>query len=663
MRDKILSGAILLIAALGIFSCLDGGLFPAGSAAAYLLLMIVPGILLQRFFDITDNPLEIILSGLILSPVLAGLACMIGMVAGLSAAATALVVATLISAMALLFALRRHILRDDREFSGAQMAVLAAVIGVFCALVGFLLLPSEYWRLHSDGWFHAAVVSQIADYGIPPQDPYFYDLPLQYFWVYHVLVLVTSQAAKIDPTLVMAFINIQGLAGFCLASFLLSVHYRKRFFHGISSMLVAVLGMNALFWLFLPVKLLRVFTGDVRGTEEASRILTLSPLNIETARRFLDIYFNRQYLLDKFIVITAFSLGLALTAAAWYGATRSLANKNAFPLLFTFLVFVGLVAFHTVAALIMLVGFGGGFLLLTIHRFHSHRRIAKRSMLMILILFASVIIMSPYLYLVTHGKESGGLLPFAISFERIAGLVITCALVMILAAFQWKKIAADRSHEARFFMFATLTTLIFCVLVILPGPNTYDKPPFFVFFPLAIAGGWTLAELTGHSRSFLRNKAMIAAIFILLLMPTNLIAMLGYFYTPTGPVVTACEADVAAWVRTNTPRDAIIIDSDDRVFLLVAGPRRYYYGRHGYAVQWNYRNNEMARRRAVVSNIYQPGPLGRSTLAALSAIEPKVYVIERKGESGTNSGDDFTQRQTFMNLVYTTIGCKFTDKS
>jgi len=78
----------------------------------------------------------------------------------------------------------------------------------------------------------------------------------------------------------------------------------------------------------------------------------------------------------------------------------------------------------------------------------------------------------------------------------------------------------------------SICIIVYSLLIILPGPNKYDKPPFFVFYPLAIVGGWTLAELPGRGKSFFSKKAVVVLLMIVLFLPVNLLAMLGYINTP-----------------------------------------------------------------------------------------------------------------------------------
>lgn len=648
MRRAIFLAILAIVTGFGVYSCAEDGIFVPGLVSAYLLFMLLPGAGLYLLIEKEPNRLELILSSVVLSPILTGLAVVLAMALGI-AVQTAVVVVALASFVVAAAALVPKVSFGGRTGVSAREAlVLAGIIVIFCILIGYLPFTEEWWRIRSDAWFHSAVIAQIAEYGIPPQDPYFLGMPLQYMWVYHVYVLALSQATNIPPTFVMPLFNVQAIIGFILATYLLSFHFRKRFAHGISSALTALLGMNALFWLFLPIKLGRAFTGEVRGMEELSRIFMFDPFNIHTVRSFLSFGSNQVFFLDKFIVMTPFSFGLCFMAAAWYGVAKCFGRKGAFPIVLTFLVSTGMLAFHTVAGIIMLASFMTGLVLLQLNRSQMDRKAINTSLMLLVALTASAVVLSPYLYALLHGKESTQLLPFGISFKKTLGIVISCALGLILAAFQVKKLLADRVPGTRAFLFISLCTIIFCLIIVLPGPNQYDKPPFFVFYPLAVVGGWTLAELPHGKRPFFRRRAFVGLLAIVLFLPVNLLTVLGYINTTPKESLTSWEREVAAWVRVNTSRDAVFIENNDHVIVSIAGPRRYYYGRHSYSYQWGYNKEEMARRKGVLDNLYSNEQLERSTLDALSALDEDVYVIVR--DTG-NEGDGFEKCSSVPHLL------------
>jgi hypothetical protein len=656
MRRTLLVVILLVVSGLGLYSCFTGDFIAPGAVSAYILLMVLPGAGFYLLVERDPALLELALASFILSPIFVSIVAVFAMLSGADPKTAALSVTLPAAAFAVLVGLSRNplALAFAREVSLRQGLVLFGTIAAFCALTGYLPLTEEWWRMRSDAWFHLSVVAQISDYGVPPEDPYFYGMPLQYMWFYHVLVIIVSRATGITPPFMMALFNIQALAGFMLAVFLLAQLLKNRFAHGMSSMLTAVLGINALFWLFLPIKLARALVGEDRGMEVVRRALTLSPLDNLTVRNFLVIHHNQYFFFNKFIVLTAFSIALSFMAACWYGMAGGLAKKRTFAICLVFFAAVGMLAFHPIVGFISLAGLGGGIALFYLDRSTLSRASRKTSLLLFVALAAAVVVLSPYLYSVMHGKESGQLLPVHISFHQFLGLVIACAAGILLAAFQVKKLLANQTAEARFFVLAALCTIIVCLFIHLPGPNKIDKPPFFMFFPLAIAGGWTLAELSRSNISLFRKKIGVVLVFVLLFFPLNFIGFLGDYATPVTEVFTPEEARIAEWARANTSRDAVFIDNKDRNFILVAGPRRNYFGSPSYAMQWGYDKEEMKQRQRVTDNIFSSEPLERSTISALCTIEPNVYIVLRGPEESHTTADKFLQLGDLFTEAFST---------
>jgi hypothetical protein len=641
MRKAVYFVLLLVVAGLGIHSCATDEPFAPGLFAAILLLLIVPGMAIYILSNDKRNLLELALSAVVLSPILTGAAAVVLISLGMAVKTTAVAILSASTTLgaAALFSKSAIGTRGTEDggtgITARQGWILVGIIVAFCVLVGYYPRVSEWWGLRTDGYFHVAVISQIEHYGVPPEDPYFFRLPLQYMWFFHVLAIVVSEATNVHPSFTMPVFNIQTLIGYILATYLLSVQFRKRFEYGVSSVLAALLGLNAVFWFFMPIKLGRALTGDVTGFDAIMRLLSLRPFDLYTIRSFLDVFYNQRFFLDKFLVMTPFSFGLCFMAAAWYGTVTGYARRNTYSMVFTLIVCAGMLAFHPAVGFAVVAGLGGGHVLLLLTRSKvTDRSFTRTSLLFIGALALGAILVSPYLYLLMQGKESDQLLPFGVSFKRTMGIVISCGLVAFLSAWQVRRLLAERTPQARFFLLAALSVTVVSLLVVLPGPNKYGKPPFFVFYPLAVAGGWTLVDLARKGKPIFRKKSVIALIYILLFVPVNLLALTAYFNTPPEAALSPWEREVVTWVRANTSRDAVFIDSGGRVFLLTEGPRRYYFGFDAYADQWGYDRTEMDRRKRVIENVYSASPLENSTLAAFAGIEPDVYIISREGETG-----------------------------
>jgi hypothetical protein len=607
---------------------------PTGGPAAFpigllrwLGLMAAPGAILYLLAERRrPTVLEFLLAALVASPLLVTLAGMAGLAAGAAPGtiARAIAVASLLALGAV--AAARHPplgIAPRREWM-----VLLALTGVAVLLTAFLPATREWWRIRSDAWFHAAVVAQIDRYGIPPEDPYFAGLPLQYMWFYHVLVLVLARGLDADPFRVMALVNVQALVVLAFAAHHLAGVFRDRVAHRAWATAMLLFAFNAAFWVLLPVKLARVMIGDVRGMEEVRRTFQLFPLTYDRACGFMHIYYNQEFFLDKFMVATAFGFALACMATGWYAATAWMRERRPSLLVLLAVSLGGMLGFHSLVGFVMLVGIFGGCILLFFARRGAAGYRMRDSLLLLGVSLACFLATTPYLYQVMHMKEREQVIPLSVSLHKTAGIFISSAFVLALCLrARGRALLGEATAAMRFFGFAALSVTLFCLLIKLPGPNTYDKLGYFVFIPMAVAAGLALADEL--ERRSARARTVALAWTLAFLVPVNLIAFASCFLTPDAQAFTTEEARLSDWIRDHTGRDALMIDDHDRVVFLVTAPRRYFWGNWAYAQQWGYPRLEMSRRLHAQRALYSGDPLDATALEVLGAVQEPLYAVVR----------------------------------
>jgi hypothetical protein len=587
--------------------------------------MVAPGACLSRLLARNQRSIyETLLAGVLISPLL----LVFVTIATLSAGGTVPGASHALAATSAIL-LATALLRRPAEIP----PVRREVVWMLVLVVGLLLLTAtlpftrEWWRIRSDAWFHAAVVAEMRDFGLPPDDPYFVGMPLQYMWFYHVVGLVLSDALRVDAFWVMASFNAHAVVALVLASFQLASVLRPGFAHRMAATATLIFAFNAAFWVFLPLKLVRAVTGEVRGWEEIQRTYTLSPLNYDTAYGFMNIYCNQEFFLDKFMVATAFGIALVYMVAAWAGAIDWLQNRRRYGLALVAVSLVGMLGFHSMVGFVFLVGVVGGAVLLhlTRARVDGYRRRAAVALVGTSLL--CLVGMTPYLYRVMHAKEQAQVFPVDFSLPKIAGIFISCAFVMVMS---WRARAfwLGNSVGLRFFVLGAAAVTAFCFSIALPGPNTYDKLGYFVFIPFAVMAGFAVADsiLARPARARLTTALVWITLFYL---PVNAIAFVSSFATPDGEEVTPAEMRLSDWVRDHTPRESVLIDDHDRVPLVVTAPRRYFFGRLSYAEQWGYDKVEMSRREHVVRSLYGDAPLDADALDALASFGDPLFVVVR----------------------------------
>lgn len=593
-------------------------------------LMLAPGAAIYLFAAPRDRRLsDLALFALVLSPVVTTLLA----IAGLALRAPAVTVAGATAAISYAAAAIALLVWRGKMAVPARRSVLwlGALLLLLVFLTAYLPATRAWWRIRSDAWFHAAVVAQIGDYGIPPQDPYFAGLPLQYMWFYHVLVLTLSRGLGLDPFRVMSLVNIQALVAMGVAAWQLCGVFRRGTAHRLGAAAVLLLGFNGAFWVFLPVKLVKAVLGDVRGLEELRRTYSLHPFDYNRACDFMNVYYNQEFFLDKVMVATAFGLSLAFMVAAWCGAVRCLRAPRVAPLVLFAGSLAGMLGFHSLVGFVTLVGVFGGAALAWALRPRGVPFPARALVLLLGVSLAIFAVSTPYLHQVMHLKTREQVFPLSVSLPKTGGIFISCAFALALFALR-RPLLQEATPTARFFLFGGASVALFCLLIALPGPNTYDKLGYLVFVPLSVPAGIALADLWLERTG--RARAVVAAWTAAFMLPVNALAFAGCFLTPDATEVTPPEARLSVWLREHTPRNALILDDHDRVVFLVTVPRRYYWGCRAYADQWGYPRLEMSRRLHARRALYAPGVPDASALEALGSAGEPLFAIVRPEHRG-----------------------------
>jgi hypothetical protein len=520
---------------------------------------------------------------------------------------------------------------QDGEGRGARIIALV--------LTGVALLPAllhPWLRTRADSWFHAAVVAEIERAGVPPQDPYFAGLPLQYMWFFHAMLALVRRVLPIDVFDLMLLVNALALVMLLWAAADLAAWLARR--NGLdprraatTAAYVVPLGLGVLFWIFLPIRALKSLAGRSGGADQLAEAFRWRPLDITTVRAFLSDFGSVPFFLNKFLVGTAY--GLALAAFVIYlGAVVRYAEQPrvrpllvAAPALFLALMFHPVVGFTTVAisgltgVVLLALGPGrGGLALRAVFGWGAAVAVP-------------VLAAAPYLIGVTKGKPGGQLVPVHFDWVNVVGLLIGCAFVLLAGAGLVRRFWRESTAWGRLLAVWIVATLLFASFVRLPGPNTTDKFTYLLYLPLSIVAGVTLS-----ARWRGRRGALMA---LLILGPANLLAWASYLGEPDYSVRPREVVEAYDWLRANTPRDAVIIDSRDRCDVLVSVPRRQYWGREAYAEQWGYDAGEMDRRRALRDRLLGPAgpadvPGASPHLAPLRALGAPVYVIVRAEDVG-----------------------------
>lgn len=517
--------------------------------------------------------------------------------------------------------------RSRRDPGDGDRRVLVLVL----LLTLVVLLPAlsrEWIRVRSDAWYHAALVQEITTHGLLPQDPYFAGLRLQYMWFFHCVLIGLQAAFAPNAFVAMVLVNGVGLFALAIGIHELSLALGREPRSAWRAAWVTPLGMGVLFWLLLPLRVARALLGSTHDAGSIWSSVTLERFDIGSTRTYLSEFGSHVFFLNKFLVGTAYGLALAFLIFHLVAIARWLNERKRSQLFAASLWELALLLFHPLAG-VSVVLITGLCLAVMIAWPRLRSAYPLRALLQwVLALGAAGLLASPYLLAISGARSGAQVLPLGFS-PRVMLALISGALWAIICGVPWlKRLWREGTASGRHFVLWITATWIVALFVRLPGPNSADKFGFMTYLPLGILAAWWTAD---HWRG--RRGAVL---LLLLLGPANLIAYAGYFGDRDPRTIDRARDEAYAWLREQTPPDAIVVEKPERVDLPVLLPRRIYYGREAYATQFEYPAEEMSSRRALVTRLFEQGseldlPRTRTSLCALGH---RTYILLRLKEAG-----------------------------
>ncbi|MEP7027703.1 MAG: hypothetical protein ABI960_03830 [Candidatus Eisenbacteria bacterium] len=552
-------------------------------------------------------------------PIAGALIALVRSLAGLSAGVAAGGV-LLVSAAALI--LRR--MRPSESAGEARESDTSAAWWIAAAsvvLVASFPIASEWWRVYSDAWTHAGIVRAV-EQGVPPLDPGFAGVRLQYASIYHAFVAGAHELFGIDVFAMMVGLEVTALASVILCA--ASALPRARGATVAWTLVLLVFGMNALFPLVTPLIAARAFVGEVRGWAELHRQFGLFPLDNERTGVFLRGVGGEDFFLDKFMVATPFALSLAAFTAwlamfrRWLAAPRpgalvlcaalALAAGLTHPVVGVFL------GAATVLALGLVLLPGGGAPAFR-RPFLQWTGATLAGLLPVVLYTASIV----------GGK--GGThreLPFDLNPLKLLGYATCLALGLWFAARPLARMArgdgADRAWALWIFAAGGVA-----LVSRLPGPSgffTVDKLAYLVWIPLVLAGGEAFAAWIGAW-----HWPQRVAIALLLFAPVNGLMIASRIADAHNGARQPFGLEGFRWIREHTPADAVLIvqagDWESSGF----ADRDQYYSLGHAAIQLGYDLEEIHARADLTARLFATGQLNEADRLRLLALHRPVYVV------------------------------------
>lgn len=582
--------------------------------------------------------------GTALSPVLFGVVSFMAMWAGANAHSAAWI-AVGVSLLLFVCCWRSAASQaNSTEPTDRRALVGIAILIVLAAVMCFALpLAKLWWRARDDSWFHAAITNKILRDGLPPTDPYFAGLRLQYVYFYHVILGACMSLTRVDALYAMIIVNAIALVSCASAFHALARMFSRRMGPRVAGTALWLFGMNGWFYWFYGLRLVRAFSGETHGAATLKQFFPWSPNGHATAMSLISVEGNQFMFLDKFMLGTAFSLTLSLGASILFLLLT--ARRGQWSIrhdIALFLAVAGAMLLHPVTGITIAAVTIAVLALLLLVRSQTARGGPSYGRILSC-LAAGIAVTIPYVRSVSPARGSGEAMA-SVAFQPsfAIGLIADLLPALVLALWFLRR-PTEHTDSAELLGARPVDSLtlsgsgllcmwfLFMLIVALTvdlSVNNETKFAFFAWLPLcALATGCFERVWDWRSR---RHVAVV-----LLLSATLPLHMLYFHHAVRDrSTLEIAQAERAAyeWIRHNAPRDAVFIEANDNVRVPVLADRDDYWGTAVYAHNWGYPVAEMSARRELRDHVFSgEGPTDDDVLQ-LRVLGRPVYVISSANE-------------------------------
>ena len=616
-------GAARLAALACTLTALVAGALPPPLAAAVLAIALawVPGRALVAWLAPAthgDRRLPVALS-LALAPFAAGAPAALLMMLG---------VAPLVAARGVLVGWAIVLVCAPGRDPAADVRPQTWIVAVAWSVLTALLLAANPALLpRADGWFHAAVTLQVAQRGLPPEDPFFAGLRLLYFWGTHAwAALWLVLAPRIPVWAPLAALQIAAaiacpLAVGALAGRLGATRGIQRL-----AMALSLAGLAPFAWLLIPG---RILIGGVQRGAEVTQLLERGLWPVLAAMDPGTLHASVLFPGDKFLIATPFALGMALAVLSVIAVLALIETPGPRAALTLAAIQAAALWLHAVVGAAIAVAIVGWWLL---SLGSAGRAAGLRRALMLAppALALAGLVMFPYLRGITAGKTQ------SIGWGLDAATLRTCLLAgaaLVPAGLAWLARAPRDSDAAAATARMAFALTAAALLAGLPlGNQSKLFSLLFVVLAAPAALGW--AALAARLR--VPARRVLIATLVLALVPTQLFALWGAA-TEHGQIhlawdrpASAAERDGMRWAAGHTPADAVFVDGSGSLDFTVVAGRSALWGGEAWAGNWGYPAAALAVRRRGAETLGQGFEPPTDVAAMLQRLGRPVIVVARR---------------------------------
>lgn len=627
--------ALFVLAALGLVA---PGLL--GSAGVYVWLGVFPGMAIAHLLLPRAATLTRWTVGLVLSPLVSGVAGWALARNGLDLPAASRWVA--IGGSLLFAGLEARSLgtqgAEPDVPPGTRFAWAWALGSVAFVAACFLVNPWSVIR--SDAWVHAAIAMEIRLHGIPPADPRFVGLHMNYVWFFQFFIAQLASLRGQDVFTFMAILDVvvAGVMMWLVWQLAWELWEDERAARG--ALVLFTFGLNAGAYLLAPLQLLGAFTGHVTGWGEVRRTVAgMHPGSWDVIYLLSAPFAWMVQFWDKITLGNPLGYAQLFLLLHFLALARVLRGGGWRWLAVAFAAGLGSVLPHTALGLGMVPVTTGAVALGLLLRGRAPWLPDARSMTLFwLATMAGFAAGLPYLVSIASGwrNEASGLGQHWIEpgWRMPWSIVTACAVTSLFAWPGTRRAWDERRPLAAWISLWTLGVLLMQCIVHLPGGNEH-KYIWLAFLTLSLLGGREFLPAMDRWRARLGSPGFAAVFTILFLVPPAALLQ-GAARDPMryqSPALNPRpgEARMLAWVRDSTSVDDVFLETRNRDLLIVQGPRHMLVGTPAGPEIAAFPVREFERRREVTADLFGSIQEFDGDLASLTDVVARARQVQRVG--------------------------------
>lgn len=528
----------------------------------------------------------------------------------------------------------------EDEAPMTRWAWIALGAAVLFAMLGPAFNP--WIRIRSDTWVHGAIVTEIAQHGVPPVDPRFIGMKLNYVWIFHLFVAQLTSLRGQDPFVFMVLFNMTAM-GVLVSVVWQTAHAlwnEERAARG--AVLLLTLGLNAGAWLLWPLRLLRGLTGDVRGMDEFRRVVANAKWDSTDVLYELQAPFAHMVnFWDKYTLGGPLGGAYLYLLLHFWALARWLRDGQWRWLVVAFTAGAGGVLLHSVVALgVIPVTTGAVVLALLLRPRAPWLPAPGRLAAFWAATVAGFAVALPYLVSIATGwsaKKSGMQHQVLQLGPMMPWTILTaCGVTAVFAWGGIRRAFAEKRALAAWLAIWTGGLVALACLVHLPEGNEH-KFVWEISAALALLGGGVVLDRLDALRAKLGTPVFAVACALVFLVPPAMF-LRGYLLDPMRTRAEALapapgERTLYAFLRDSTDRDAVVIDHRSRDLVLVLGRRRMLAGTIFNTERAGFPAEDLAARRELTDDLYGPVATARADEAYLVQAAVAARALHRVSEA------------------------------